>query len=150
MLCLATIAIAQDKQTTFSVEGDLVKATYYYDDGSTRMQGYFKDKKLTGEWVRFDKLGNKIQLGYYENGKKVGKWFIWRRESLKEINYQNNVIASVNTWKSESKIALNKSFLRNEGQYVSVKYISVYAHCHKRKLLILNSPLVLIKRSGSG
>ena len=107
MLCLATKAIAQDKQTTYSVEGDLVKATYYYDDGSTRMQGYFKDKKLTGEWIRFDKSGNKIQLGYYENGNNVGKWFVWGKDSLKEINYQNNVVASVNNWKSESKIALN-------------------------------------------
>ena len=47
-------------------------------------------------------------------------------------------------------MAWNNSFSRNEGQYVSVKYISVYADCHNKKLLILNSPLVRINRSGSG
>lgn len=106
-LSLVIVGYAQENEPTFKAENDLVKATYYYEDGSIKTQGYFKDKKLTGEWVNFDKSGNKTQVGYYANGKKVGKWFIWEKESLKEINYDNNVIASVNTWKSESKIALN-------------------------------------------
>ena len=98
---------AQDIKPTFKAEKDLVKATYYYEDGSIKTQGFFKDKKLTGEWVRFDRSGNKIQLGYYDNGKKVGKWFAWNKESLQEINYEENAVASVNVWKSETKIALN-------------------------------------------
>ena len=106
-LCLTIAAYAQDNNPTFKAENDLVKATYYYEDGSIKTQGFFKDKKLTGEWVRFDKNGNKAQLAYYDNGKKVGKWFVWEKESLKEINYENNIIASVNVWRSESKIALN-------------------------------------------
>jgi antitoxin component YwqK of YwqJK toxin-antitoxin module len=107
ILCLTIAGYAQEKQPTFKAENDLVKATYYYEDGSIKTQGYFKDKKLTGEWVRFDKSGNKVQIAYYSNGLKVGKWFVWEKESLKEINYKNNVIASVNVWKSESKVALN-------------------------------------------
>tara|TARA_R110002126_G_scaffold77796_3_gene194043 strand:- start:115823 stop:116221 length:399 start_codon:yes stop_codon:yes gene_type:complete len=107
VLCLTIAVYAQDKQPTFKAENDLVKATYYYEDGSIKTQGYFKDKKLTGEWVGFDKSGNKVQLGYYDNGQKVGKWFVWTKESLKEINYEENTIASVNVWKSESKVALN-------------------------------------------
>ncbi len=107
ILCLGILAYGQEKKPTFKAEKDLVKATYYYEDGSIKTQGYFKDKKLTGEWVRFDKSGNKIQIGNYKNGKKVGKWLIWDKESLKEINYQDNAIASVNVWKSESKMALN-------------------------------------------
>ena len=107
MLGIATLAFAQEKQPTFKAEGDLVKATYYYEDGSIKTQGFFKNKKLTGEWVRFDKEGNKIQLAYYAAGKKVGKWFVWTKESLKEINYENNTIASVNVWKPESKVAIN-------------------------------------------
>ncbi|MFY9243387.1 MAG: nicotinic acid mononucleotide adenyltransferase [Polaribacter sp.] len=98
---------AQEKQTTFEAEGDLVKATYYYEDGSVKTQGFFKDKKLSGEWTSYDKSGNKVQLAYYDNGKKVGKWFVWTNESLKEINYENNSIASVYVWKSDSKVAFN-------------------------------------------
>lgn len=105
MLGLATLGFSQEKQPSFSAEGDLVKATYYYEDGSIKTQGFFKDKKLTGEWVLFDKAGNKTQLAYYKDGKKVGKWFIWTEESLKEINYQDNVVASVNVWKPETNIA---------------------------------------------
>jgi len=108
MLSIATIGFSQDNKPTFKAEGDLVKATYYYEDGSVKTQGFFKDKKLTGEWIRFDKAGNKTQLAYYESGKKVGKWFIWSDEALKEINYSNNAIASVNVWKPESKVALNE------------------------------------------
>ena len=106
-LCLATIAFAQERQPTFKAQGDLVKATYYYADGSIKTQGFFKNKMLTGEWIRYDESGNKLQLAYYKNGKKVGKWFLWSKETLKEINYENNSIASVNVWKPESKVAVN-------------------------------------------
>lgn len=107
LLGLSTIAFAQQKEPTFKAEGDLVKATYYYENGAIKTQGFFKDKKLTGEWVRFDNEGNKIQLAYYNKGKKVGKWFIWSKSTLKEINFEDNSIASVNVWKPESKVAIN-------------------------------------------
>ena len=107
MLSIATIGFSQNNEPTFKAENDLVKATYYYNDGSIKTQGYFKNKKLTGEWVRFDKIGNKTQLAYYSDGKKVGKWFVWTDESLKEINYNNNVIASVNVWKPATKLAIS-------------------------------------------
>ena len=60
LLGLVSLGFAQEKQPTFSAEGDLVKATYYYEDGSIKTQGFFKDKKLTGEWTQFDKKGNRI------------------------------------------------------------------------------------------
>ncbi|MCL7762265.1 nicotinic acid mononucleotide adenyltransferase [Polaribacter sp. Z014] len=108
ILCVAAIGYSQDKQPTYTAEGNLVKATYYYEDGSISTEGYFKDKKLTGEWTRFDKEGNKTQIAKYEDGKKVGKWFVWNNESLKEISYDNNAIVSVNLWKHEAKLASNK------------------------------------------
>lgn len=106
-LSLATAVLSQNNQPTFKAEGDLVKATYYYEDGTIKTQGFFKNKKLTGEWTSYDTSGNKTQLAYYKDGKKVGKWFIWTDDALKEINYKDNSIASVNVWKPESKVALN-------------------------------------------
>ena len=108
ILFISAIGFSQQKETTFEKEGDLVKATYYYDNGDVKVQGFFKDKKLTGTWTRFDKKGNKTQIAHYNEGKKVGKWFVWNKESLKEINYDNNVVVAVNDWKSESKLAFNK------------------------------------------
>lgn len=104
---ISAIGFSQEKATTFEKEGDLVKATYYYDNGDVKVQGFFKDKKLTGAWTKFDTNGNKTQIAHYDQGKKVGKWFMWKEESLKEINYDNNVIVSVNDWKAESRLALN-------------------------------------------
>ena len=108
ILFVVSFAYCQDKEPTFEAEGNLVKATYYYEDGSISTQGYFLDKKLTGEWTRFDREGNKTQIGYYDNGKKVGKWFVWNEESLKEINYFDNTVVSVNLWKHEAKLVVNK------------------------------------------
>tara|TARA_R110001592_G_scaffold79086_1_gene236919 strand:- start:1536 stop:1913 length:378 start_codon:yes stop_codon:yes gene_type:complete len=105
ILSIATLGYAQENKPTYKAEGDLVKATYYFEDGSIKTQGFFKDKKITGEWTRFDNEGNKTQIAFYNNGVKVGKWFIWSKDSLKEINYENNAIASVNEWRTESKVA---------------------------------------------
>ncbi|QTE21632.1 toxin-antitoxin system YwqK family antitoxin [Polaribacter cellanae] len=108
LFCLVAIGYAQENKPTFKAEGDLVKATYYHEDGSVSTEGYFKDKKLTGKWTRFDKKGNKTHLAFYKEGKKVGKWFMWSGENLKEITYNNNAIVDVSLWKSESKLASNK------------------------------------------
>lgn len=107
-LSIASFAISQENLPTFKAEGDLVKATYYYEDGSIKTIGFFKDKKLTGKWTKFDKSGNKTQLAFYEDGKKVGKWFIWSEDSLKEITYAKNTIKTVSTWKPESRVAVNE------------------------------------------
>ncbi|PWG06219.1 toxin-antitoxin system YwqK family antitoxin [Polaribacter aquimarinus] len=108
VLCIATIGFAQQNEPNYEAEGDLVKATYYHEDGSINIQGYFKNKKLTGKWVRYDKEGNKVQMAFYKDGKKVGRWFVWAKESLKEIHYDDNAIVSVNLWKHEAKLAMNK------------------------------------------
>jgi antitoxin component YwqK of YwqJK toxin-antitoxin module len=80
----------------------LVKATYYNEDGSISSQGFFKDKKLTGEWVRFDQKGEKTQVGYYKEGKKVGVWSFWKKDMLRQVSYNDNTIVSVQTKKLEN------------------------------------------------
>ena len=108
IFCIAAIGYSQDIKPTYEVEGDLVKATYYHEDGSVKTEGFFKDKKLTGKWTSFDTQGNKTQLAFYKEGKKTGKWFFWNEGSLKEVTYNNNTIEDVNLWKAESKLATNK------------------------------------------
>lgn len=106
-VCILSISLlqAQDIAPKFEKSGDLVKATYFYKDGKVKEQGFFKDKKLTGTWTSFDADGNKKAIAHYNAGKKVGKWFMWKEDGLKEIDYTNNVIASVQTWTEETKIA---------------------------------------------
>jgi len=103
---ISIATFSQKQNTVFEKEGNLVKASYFTEDGALEVQGFFKDRKLDGQWTRFDSKGNKTKIAYYKEGKKVGKWLVWSDESLKEINYQNNAIASIQTWKSDSKLAI--------------------------------------------
>ena len=53
---------AQDKKPSFEAVGDMVKATYYYADGSIHKEGFFKNEKLDGKWTQYDKKGNKVAI----------------------------------------------------------------------------------------
>ncbi|MGJ8591761.1 MAG: toxin-antitoxin system YwqK family antitoxin [Aquaticitalea sp.] len=106
-LLLTSYGFAQDKKVTTEKQGDLIKATYFYDNGSIEQVGTLnQDGKLHGEWVSYDLNGKKLALGNYDNGKKVGKWFFWQTDSLKEVDYSNNVIASVNEWSNKTSVAI--------------------------------------------
>jgi len=103
---LAFAMVQAQEEPKFEKAGDLVKVTYFYKDGTVKEQGFFKDKKLAGTWMTFDEKGNKTAIAHYEDGKKVGKWFMWNKDGLKEIDYKDNTVASVQTWKEETKIAI--------------------------------------------
>lgn len=87
----------QDKmEQKLNKETNLIEATYFHDNGLIAQQGTFNlDGKLHGEWVSFDDKGNKIALGSYVNGQKTGKWIFWSGDSMKEVEYSDNAIASV-------------------------------------------------------
>ena len=103
------VAMAQDKdpKPAFEKQGDLIKGTFYYEDGSIRQEGTYKDGRLHGEWISYNKDGEKTAIANYKNGEKDGKWFFWTENKLTEVDYQNSVIASVNSWKSESSLVNN-------------------------------------------
>ena len=107
-LFTVSISSAQEVKPTYEKLGDKVKATYYFEDGKIKEQGFFKDAKLTGKWVSYNKEGEKTMIAQYEAGRKVGKWFAWNNNSLKEINYANNRIVSVKTCNEETMLAINK------------------------------------------
>ena len=101
-LALSGLAFAQAKKPVLEQEGNLVKATYYYDNGQIQQQGHFKDGKLEGNWVAFDEKGNKKSMGNYTNGEKTGKWFFWSDKTLSEVDYANSRVASVKSWKQDA------------------------------------------------
>ena len=104
------VAMAQNdvNKPVFEKDGDLIKGTFYYEDGSVRQEGTYKDGRLHGEWISYNKDGEKTAIANYENGKKSGKWFFWSEDKLVEVDYQNSVIANVNSWKSESSLVSNQ------------------------------------------
>lgn len=101
-LVISGFTFAQAKKPVLEQEGNLVKATYYYDNGQIQQQGYFKEGKLEGSWVAFDEKGNKKSIGEYSNGEKTGKWFFWNDKSLSEVDYSNSRVANVKSWKQDA------------------------------------------------
>ena len=68
----------------------------------------YKDTEAVGNFTVFNLKGNKVAIGYYKKGKKVGTWFQWKGNTLRQINYDNNTIASVSTWREDTKVAVNR------------------------------------------
>lgn len=95
---------AQDEKPDFTKKGDMVIGTYYFDDGQVKQEGTYKDGKLHGEWVAYNKEGDKIAMAKYKNGKKTGKWFFWNDGKLLEVDYADNKITNVSKWKNSQTL----------------------------------------------
>lgn len=105
---ITTVSFAQEeRELKHNEETGLIEVTYYHDNGVVSQTGYYTaDGKLQGKWLSYDAQGNKQVSANYDNGKKVGKWFYWTNETLREVDYSNNTIASVNEWTDKSKVAI--------------------------------------------
>tara|TARA_R110002050_G_scaffold57866_7_gene130229 strand:- start:16741 stop:17091 length:351 start_codon:yes stop_codon:yes gene_type:complete len=86
----------QKRDLKLNKETNLIDVVYYHDNGEVSQTGsYTTDGKLQGEWLSFNAAGKKTISGNYDNGKKVGKWFYYTNETIKEVDYNANVIAGL-------------------------------------------------------
>ncbi len=97
MAFVTVLVYGQDKKVQkFNDETNLIEVTDYHDNGIISQEGTFNlNGELHGEWISYDALGNKISQGSYENGDKSGKWVFWSNDTMKEVEYNNNQIASI-------------------------------------------------------
>ncbi len=107
VLLSAGVLSAQDTEPKYELESQLVKATYYHDNGNVKQQGFYKNGKLHGKWVAYNENGTKQSMGEYQNGAKTGKWFFWNDAVLSEVDYSDSRIAEIKTW-SKNAVVLNK------------------------------------------
>jgi antitoxin component YwqK of YwqJK toxin-antitoxin module len=98
------ITFAQENNPELEAVGELVKTTYYFENGKVQQEGFFKNGKLDGVWTSYDANGNKLAVANYDNGEKTGKWFFWTGTNLNEVDYSNSRIASVKTWKKDALV----------------------------------------------
>ena len=108
LFLFVSLIYAQDVEPIFEQYGDMVKATYFHDNGVVAQVGFYEDGKPQGEWKMFDTTGKKIAMGQYILGKKTGKWFFWEGEGLREVDYADNKVASVIKWTDSESVVLNK------------------------------------------
>ncbi|WP_340076052.1 nicotinic acid mononucleotide adenyltransferase [Leptobacterium sp. I13] len=107
-MLFSVVLIAQESKPTLEKEGDLIKATYFHDNGQISQTGYYLNDKPHGEWKAYNTEGEKIAMGLYDLGKKTGKWFFWTEGKLSEVNYEDSKIVSVTEWNKANSIAVNK------------------------------------------
>ena len=105
---ITVVSFAQQKRDLkLNKDTNLIEVVYYHDNGVVSQTGtYTADGKLQGEWLSFNTEGKKIVSANYDNGKKVGKWFYYSNETVKEVDYSANVIAGL----KESEIKGNQEF----------------------------------------
>lgn len=104
----ATAFAQNDKELKLNKETNLIEATYYHANGEISQKGTFNlEKKLHGEWISYNEEGDKISIGNYTNGLKTGKWVFWSGDDKKEVEYNNNAIASVDGIKNEAPVVKN-------------------------------------------
>lgn len=106
ILFISIASFAQAKQDLkLNEETNLIEATYYHNNGAISQEGTFNlERKLHGEWISYNEAGKIITVGSYKNGFKTGKWLFWANDILKEVEYDNNTIASFSEAKNTEGI----------------------------------------------
>ncbi|WP_224484207.1 toxin-antitoxin system YwqK family antitoxin [Robertkochia aurantiaca] len=108
-LLFSAVVVAQENkiEPQYEVlENNVIKATYFHDNGIIAQTGFYLNGKVHGEWKAFNKEGDKIAMGEYQQGEKTGKWLFWCGEELKEVNYLDSRVASVTTWDNANSIVI--------------------------------------------
>jgi len=109
LLALAFVSTSvfsqKEKELKLNKETNLIEATYYHDNGQISQKGTFNlERKLHGDWISFNDSGEKVSEGVYDKGIRTGKWFFWNDGVIKEVEFDNNVIASVIDREGKSSI----------------------------------------------
>lgn len=95
LMMVSGVIFAQG-EPQLEVVGQLVKATYYYDNGNVQQVGFFKDGKLDGKWTSYNDNGSVKAIAEYTDGQKSGKWQNFDNAvAVSEVDYSNNQIAVV-------------------------------------------------------
>jgi len=107
-IMISGIAFSQSGTPVLEEQGQLVKATYYYDNGKVQQVGYFKDGKLEGKWIAYNENGSVKSVAEYNNGVKYGKWTLNADGiSSNEVSFTNNQIVAVRNIKTNSLASKN-------------------------------------------
>lgn len=107
-MLLSITLTAQSKKPVMEKEGDLIKATYFHDNGEIAQIGFFKNGKTHGQWKMYDANGKKTAVANYDQGKKTGKWLFWSEDGLKEVDYSDNRIVGITKWNNANRVVVNE------------------------------------------
>ena len=109
MLVVSGVISAQENNAKHEVVDQMVKSTFYHDNGQVKQEGFYKDGKVHGQWVSYDENGKKVAMGQYNEGKKIGKWLFWSGMDLTEVDYTDSRVAQVKKWSDGAIVIVNKN-----------------------------------------
>ena len=84
----------------YSVQDDVVKADFYYDNGKIREVGYLKDGERHGHWQSWSEEGAIVAEAFYRKGQKSGVWLINHENGRLqyELVYRKGKRVAVTEW----------------------------------------------------
>ena len=109
VLCVGMSYAQKERELILNEKANLIEVTYFHDNGTISQTGFYTvDGKVHGDWYSYCQEGNKLTSAQYDNGHKVGKWFFWMGDVLKEVDYQKGKIVAIHNWTGkETVIASN-------------------------------------------
>lgn len=107
VLLVSGIVFAQENDFKHQIQDQLVKSTFFHENGKIQQEGFYKDGKVHGQWVSYDENGKKVAMGQYNEGTKIGKWFFWTGADLTEVEYSESRIAQVTKWTNGAVVNRN-------------------------------------------
>jgi antitoxin component YwqK of YwqJK toxin-antitoxin module len=97
----------------------------YYDDGSLKSEGNYKNNNKTGKWKYYYPNGQLQETGEYVNGKPEGKW-LWYYPSgklLREMNYyEGKPDGEIIEYDENGNIVLKGEYIegKKEGKWIYI------------------------------
>ena len=108
--CMKTCEMKCEKKNSYVINGDLIQAILYHDNGEVAQTGFYtKNNELHGEWISYDVEGNKTAIGRYDKGEKVGTWMFYQGNTMKEVTYTDSRVSDVRSWTdTKPKVVSNR------------------------------------------
>ena len=108
VLTFGLTVAAQDKQEIVKIvtvsEGKLTKFSMYHENGQLAQQGYLKNNKLHGKWLKYSEEGEILCIANYSRGKRNGTWLFWDDKDLTEVEFKNNKVLQKLTFEAQTKV----------------------------------------------
>ncbi len=119
----------------FTKGSDLVKVTYLYDNGKTRVTGTFKGKNRVGKWTYLYKKGTVFSEEFYVDGKLEGKVTIYFKNNGKKAEvseYKNGVLHGLSKKYSDKEILIEEVLYENGLANGLAKYYELSGNLKER------------------
>ena len=100
-----TVMAQQDApKTVVEQEGKLTKVSVYHDNGQLAQEGFLKNNRLHGKWMKYDAEGKLLCVANYTKGERNGTWLFWDNNDLIEVEFKNNAIVQKISWEASNKL----------------------------------------------